>query len=79
MLPLAMMLDLCVKERLLTALAGLFFANTFLQYNTGAAHMTLVVKTPAATASASATIRARSAFGPDALSPPAMPATHMQP
>lgn len=35
--------------------------------------MTLVVNTPAATASASATIRAKSAFGPEALRPPAMP------
>lgn len=66
-----------VLRGLLTALAGLLFARTCLQYSTGAAHMTLVVKTPAATASASATIRAKSAFGPEALSPPAIPVVSM--
>ena len=66
------------QELYLTALAGLFLAKTCLQYVTGAAHMTLVVKTPAATASSSATMSARSALGPEARRPPAMPETSRQ-
>ena len=48
-------------------------ASTSRQYVTGAAAMTLVVKTPAATASPSAAISARSAFGPFARMPACIP------
>ena len=56
-----------------TARTVSFLSSTSLQYVTGAAHMTLSVKTPAATASVSHVMSARSALVPLARSPPYMP------
>ena len=53
-------------------------ARTSRQYVTGAAAITLVVNTPAATASPSAAISARSAFPPFARMPACMPARQMR-
>ena len=55
------------------AVAVSLAAKAALSKLTGAAHTTLRVNTPAATAGASATIRARSAFGPTARNPAAIP------
>lgn len=49
-----------------TALIFCLRSSTSLQYSTGAAHITFLVKQPAATAGSSATTRDRSAFLPDA-------------
>lgn len=57
-----------------TALAVGPLARISLQKVTGAAHMRFCVNTPAEAAPPSATMRAMSALGPDALKPPAMPA-----
>lgn len=57
-----------------TALTVSRLASTSWQKVTGAAHMTLSVNTPAATASQSHVMSARSALVPLARSPPYMPA-----
>lgn len=61
-----------------TALTFFLRASTSLQYSTGAAHITFLVKQPPATAGSSATISDRSAFLPAARSDAYTPAEQPQ-